>query len=71
MLLAETLRILLVEDHMALAENLFGYLGEERYELDLPGMGLSGITIDLGTDEVEQVLGMLALQGRLPLVQAA
>jgi len=34
-------------------------------------MGLSGITIDLGTDEVEQVLGMLALQGRLPLVQAA
>ncbi len=37
------LRILLVEDHAALAENVFDYLGETRYELDHAADGLTAL----------------------------
>lgn len=38
-----TLRVLLVEDHAALAGNIFDYLGEERYELDHAADGLTAL----------------------------
>ncbi len=44
---------------------------QEGWIQDLPGIGLNGITIDLGSDDVEQVVGSLVLEGRLPLLQAA
>ena len=37
------LRILLVEDHAALAANVFDYLGEARYELDHAADGLTAL----------------------------
>lgn len=35
------LKLLIVEDHKSLAENLFEYLGEEQYELDFAADGLT------------------------------
>ncbi|MEJ1397820.1 MAG: hypothetical protein RPU52_09890, partial [Candidatus Sedimenticola sp. (ex Thyasira tokunagai)] len=44
---------------------------QEGWIQDLPGIRLNGITVDLGSDDVEQVIGSLVLEGRLPLLQAA
>ncbi len=44
---------------------------KEGWIQDLPGIGLNGITIDLGSDDVERVVGSLILEGRLSLLQAA
>ena len=44
---------------------------QEGWIQDLPGIGLNGITIDLGSDDVERIVGSLVLEGRLPLLQAA
>jgi DNA-binding response OmpR family regulator len=38
-----TLRLLIVEDHAALAANVFDYLGDERYELDYAADGLTAL----------------------------
>jgi hypothetical protein len=43
----------------------------EGWIQDLPGIGLNGITTDLGSDDVESVIGSLIQEGRLPLLQAA
>ncbi|MBL3529518.1 MAG: hypothetical protein JMN27_17850 [gamma proteobacterium endosymbiont of Lamellibrachia anaximandri] len=44
---------------------------KEGWIQDLSGIGLNGITIDLGSDDVERVVGSLILDGRLSLLQAA
>ena len=44
---------------------------QEGWIQDLPGIGLNGTTIDLGSDGVEQVVGSLVQEGWLPLLQAA
>ncbi|MEJ1418732.1 MAG: hypothetical protein RNU03_10035 [Candidatus Sedimenticola sp. (ex Thyasira tokunagai)] len=44
---------------------------QEGWIQDLPGIRLNGITIDLGSDDVERAVGSLVLGGRLPLLQAA
>ncbi|OZG75412.1 two-component system response regulator [Hahella sp. CCB-MM4] len=36
-------RLLIVEDHKDLAENLFEYLGEDNYDLDFAGDGLTAL----------------------------
>ncbi|NHN38507.1 response regulator transcription factor [Pseudomaricurvus alcaniphilus] len=40
---AGRVRLLIVEDHKQLAENLFEYLGEQRYELDYAADGLTAL----------------------------
>lgn len=39
----ETIRVLIVEDNTALAENLFEFLGEDRYVLDFATDGLTAL----------------------------
>lgn len=39
----DRIRLLIVEDHAALARNLFEFLGEERYVLDFAADGLSAL----------------------------
>lgn len=41
--MAEKTRVLIVEDHVALAENLFEFLGERRYVLDFASDGLTAL----------------------------
>lgn len=41
--MTEKTRVLIVEDHVALAENLFEFLGEERYVLDFASDGLTAL----------------------------
>lgn len=44
------IRLLIVEDHRALAENLAEYLGEERYQLDFAADGLTGLHLATTND---------------------
>ena len=44
---------------------------QEGWIQGLPGIGLNGTTIDLGSEDVELIVGSLVQQGRLPLVQGA
>lgn len=59
---AGALRLLLVEDHSALAANVFDYLGEQRYELDYAADGLTGLHL-LATREYDVVILDVMLPG--------
>lgn len=43
MTIPEGIRLLIVEDHIALAENLFEYFGQEQYTLDFASDGLTAL----------------------------
>ncbi len=51
-------------------KTILGAFSREGWIQDLPGIGLNGTTIDLGSDNLEQVVGSLVQQGQLPLLQA-
>lgn len=40
---SEKIRVLIIEDHVSLAENLFEFLGDQRYVLDFASDGLTGL----------------------------
>lgn len=48
-------RILIVEDHKQLAENLFEYLGEEKYQLDYAADGLTALHL-LATNTYDLII---------------
>ncbi len=56
------LRLLLVEDHAALAANVFDYLGEERYEFDHAADGLTALHL-LATRSYDVVVLDVMLPG--------
>lgn len=55
-------RLLLVEDHKSLAENLFEFLGEENYELDYAADGLSALHL-LATNTYDVIILDIMLPG--------
>lgn len=56
------LRILVVEDQVDFAENLFDYLGEERYSLDYAADGLTALHL-LATNNYDVIVLDLMLPG--------
>lgn len=56
------LRILVVEDQVDLAENLFEFLGEERYALDFAADGLTALHL-LATNQYDVIVLDLMLPG--------
>ncbi|WP_304641264.1 response regulator transcription factor [Pseudomonas sp.] len=56
------LRLLLVEDHAALAANVFDYLGEQQYELDYAPDGLTALHL-LATRQYDVVVLDVMLPG--------
>jgi len=44
------LRVLIVEDHIALADNLYEFLGEQHYILDFAADGLTGLHLAATND---------------------
>lgn len=57
-----SLRLLIVEDQMDLAENLFEFLGEERYTLDFAADGLTALHL-LATQSYDVIVLDLMLPG--------
>ncbi|WP_111493903.1 MULTISPECIES: response regulator transcription factor [Marinobacter] len=57
-----SLRLLIVEDQIDLAENLFEFLGDERYDLDFAADGLTALHL-LSTNEYDVVVLDLMLPG--------
>lgn len=55
-------RLLIVEDHKALAENLFEYLGEEKYDLDYAADGLTALHL-LATHSYDVIILDIMLPG--------
>nr|MBF0682485.1 response regulator transcription factor [Pseudomonas sp.] len=56
------LRVLIVEDHMALAENLFEFLGEQDYALDFASDGSTALHL-LSTNEYDVIVLDVMLPG--------
>lgn len=56
------IRLLIVEDQVDLAENLFEFLGEERYSLDFAADGLTALHL-LATEDYDVVVLDLMLPG--------
>ncbi|MBI4740032.1 MAG: response regulator transcription factor [Betaproteobacteria bacterium] len=59
---ATRLRVLVVEDHVALAANVFDYLGDERYELDHAADGLTALHL-LATQAYDVIVLDVMLPG--------
>ncbi len=55
-------RVLIVEDHQKLVENLYEYLGEENYELDYAADGLTALHL-LATNSYDIVILDIMLPG--------
>lgn len=55
----ETIRVLIVEDNTALAENLFEYLGEDRHVLDFAPDGLTALHLAATNDYDVMVLDVM------------
>lgn len=55
-------RLLIVEDHQQLAENLFEYLGEDHYELDYASNGLTALHL-LASNTYDVVILDIMLPG--------
>lgn len=58
----ERIRVLIVEDHAALAENLFEFLGETRYLLDFAADGLTALHL-AATHEYDVIVLDVMLPG--------
>lgn len=56
------MRLLIVEDQVDLAENLFEFLGEDRYELDFAADGLTALHL-LATNAYDVIVLDLMLPG--------
>jgi DNA-binding response OmpR family regulator len=60
--MADKTRVLIVEDHVALAENLFEFLGERRYVLDFASDGLTALHL-AATNEYDVIVLDVMLPG--------
>nr|WP_253938363.1 response regulator transcription factor [Hahella sp. HN01] len=60
--ITDKLRVLIVEDHRSLAENLFEFLGEERYSLDFAADGLTALHL-LATQHYDVIVLDVMLPG--------
>ncbi|MDG5500937.1 response regulator transcription factor [Marinobacter sp. BGYM27] len=58
----QSLRLLIVEDQIDLAENLFEFLGEDRYQLDFAADGLTALHL-LATQHYDVIVLDLMLPG--------
>lgn len=56
------MRLLVVEDHVALAQNLFEYFGEQRYVLDFASDGLTALHL-VATNEYDVIILDVMLPG--------
>ena len=56
------IRVLIVEDHVGLAQNLFEFLGEERYALDFADTGLTALHL-LETNRYDVIVLDVMLPG--------